>query len=110
MTNALAKVQKTRRSVIGESLADVTAGPQVAKIAGDPDKEKFAALEAQIAAAAATPATAETAPQTLIDPEQMPTADTQRTAKRRAYARQLARKGRASTILTSSDDALGGEA
>lgn len=53
------------------------------------------------------PASPET-PKTLLDPGTMPTLTSgdSRTAKRRAVASQLARKGRASTILTQ-DDSLG---
>lgn len=47
-------------------------------------------------------------PQTLLNPSTMPslTSADQRDAKRRSVASQLARKGRASTILTQ-DDGLG---
>lgn len=47
------------------------------------------------------------APDTLITPTEMPSPTDQRKTKRRAMAAQLARKGRASTILTANDDALG---
>lgn len=45
-------------------------------------------------------------PKTLLDPTQMPTLADQRNVKRKSMATQLARKGRASTILTQ-DDSLG---
>lgn len=50
------------------------------------------------------------APPTLITPDAMPTPNSgdQRKAKRKSLAEQLARKGRASTILTAAEnDTLG---
>lgn len=47
---------------------------------------------------------------TLLTPTTMPslTSDTARQTKRRALADAASRKGRASTVLTNPDDALGG--
>jgi len=69
------------------------------------DTKKFGELVSQQVAAQAPDV-----PKTLIDPGAMPSATSSdaRKAKRKSYASQLARKGRASTIMTAADeDTLG---
>jgi hypothetical protein len=45
---------------------------------------------------------------TLLSPTSLPTEDDLRSAKRKQTSAAMQRKGRASTVLTSQEDALGG--
>lgn len=54
------------------------------------------------------PAPAPEAVKTLLTPTALPTDENLNTAKRKQTAAAAQRKGRASTVLTSQEDALGG--
>lgn len=115
MANFFKELSRVRRSIMGalpggDVFADIT-DPHGANVAKQDKKASDAAAQAAAIAEALenAPAAAEPALQTLIEPEPMPTRDTQRLSQRRSRARQLQRRGRQSTILTSYDDGLGGE-
>jgi len=112
MANELKSINRTRRSVLGDSLAEVTDPIGAIAFKGDAKKglSQVKAMGEEAFNAAAPPAAAAAAPQTLIEPETMPSDVSGRQAARRSRRQQMARRGRASTILTQYDDALGGEA